>query len=237
MWITRRKYGCQTACGWLPWWMRRVTPPVVLICSDWVVTDSKCRPPTLPETRTFRARQQQQLSGWVRQIEVLSVLHIVGDLLRRTLTNVSLSIYIMGQKLWGCKNKKVAFLFLITSNTLRKTPKAARSRKKETILELPHNIHFTWCIFFYLCITFNSGVTANSSCASAIIGSNFLLTEQRSKCEKRELDREKCHWGSRGGERFTQKCSAEMDFVRKNDKMREKKVVCESESWDVIVEL
>lgn len=65
-----------------------MTPPVVLVCSDWVVT----------ETHTFRARQQQ-LSGWMRQIEVLSVLHIVGDLLRRTLTNVLLFIYIMGQKL------------------------------------------------------------------------------------------------------------------------------------------
>lgn len=25
------------------------------------------------------------------------------------------------------------------------------------ISEHPHNIHFTWCIFLYLCITFNSG--------------------------------------------------------------------------------
>lgn len=234
MWIKRRKYGCQTVCGWLPWWMRRVTPPAVLLCSDWVVTDSECRPPSLPETRTFRARQQQ-LPGWMRQIEVLSALHIVVDLLRRT--NVSLFIYIMGQKLWGCENKKAAFFFfLIMFNTLRKTQKK-QPRAEKMKWFLPHNIHFTWCIFLYLCITFNSGVIANSSCASAIIGSNFLLTEQRSRCEKKELNREKCHWGSGGGERLTQKWSAEMNFVRKNDKMSEKKVVCESESWDVIVEL
>lgn len=122
---------------------------------------------------------------------------------------------------------------MVMSNILRKTQKAARSRKKEMISELPHNIHFPRCIFLYLCITFNSGVIANSSCASAIIGSNFLLTEWRSKCEKRELNREKCHWGSRGGETFIQKCSAEMDFFEeewqdegKEGRMRERKLRC-----------
>lgn len=117
--ITRRKYGCQTVCGWVPWWMRRVTPPVALVCSDWVVT----------ETRTFRARQQQ-LSGRMRQIEVLPVLHIVGDLLRRTLTNVSLFIYIMGRKLWGCKNEKGSIFVSDDVQHFKKNTKSSQEQKK-----------------------------------------------------------------------------------------------------------
>lgn len=50
------------------------------------------------------------------------------------------------------------------------------------------DIHFSDCY-----ITFESEVIVIDFSPVAIIGSNFLSTEQKSKCEKKELNGEKYH--------------------------------------------
>lgn len=62
----------------------------VKIRPHWAGTYRVQWPVRFPETHTSRVRQQE-LFGRMDQVEFLSVLHTVGNLLRKSLTNVSFS--------------------------------------------------------------------------------------------------------------------------------------------------
>jgi len=217
--------------GYKPKWLRRITTPGikdgVLIRSGWAGTTR------FPETRTSRARQQE-LFGGMDQVEFLSVLHTVGNLLRKWLTNVSL---------WTGKHQSLRSHQSCASNRstishwkIVSSVRSVVSRKTQTAISTrivafcykqeltpfiatviwkiaqKNPINLQKCVnrktemkewhksfiakftssgaVFHLSgcyITFESEVIVISSSAVVILRSNFLLTEQKSKCEKKEL--------------------------------------------------
>lgn len=101
-------------------------------------------------------------------------------------------IYIMGPD----RERNLLFwLFLTMLGWFRKNKQKKQPEvKMETIFQSPSRISFTrsCCTFLLHLIHRSLPVTR----VPAFIGSNFLLTERSSRCEKRELNREKCPQGA-----------------------------------------
>ncbi len=149
--------------------MRRTTTPGikagVQIRSGWTGADCVRWPARLPETHESRARPQE-LFGWMNQVEFLSVLHIVGDLLEEVVDKCINYLHYL-------QDKRVTQKLFLAKDSLHLV------------------LFFFFSPFRLLYNILNQRSWSSAPLLWSLSGSNFLLTEQKSKGEKKELAKRK----------------------------------------------